>query len=411
MRKKKFVIVGAGNRGLNSYVIPMVERYSDYAELVGVYDINHGRSEVVAKYSGARVYDNFDTMLDEERPDSVIITTVDAYHSDYIIKSMEKGYDVISEKPMTIDAAKCQEILDAEKRTGKKLTVTFNYRYVPYSTKIKQLIRDGIIGKVYSIHFEWSLDRSLVLSGHGSSYYRRWNSIMKNSGGLLVHKSTHHFDLINWVINDEPEYVAAFGKLNVYGKDNAPFSDCGTHCRVCKCCNKCEFYYELNEQEKELYADNEKLDNYYKDACVFREEIDIYDTMSVNVQYKKGALLSYSLNSTAAYEGWKMIINGEKGRLEAQLIETGIYSGNKSNEIRVYDLNNNVTQFIVPVDNGSHGGGDERLLRQLFIGNQDDPYGHFAGSKAGANSLLIGACANKSIKTGKIIAIDDEIRF
>jgi predicted dehydrogenase len=89
---------------------------------------------------------------------------------------------------MTTDEKKAQNILDTQKRTGKKLRVTFNYRYAPGNTKIRELIMDGAIGDIFSVHFEWLLDIR-----HGADYYRRWHRNKHNSGGLLVHKSTHHF--------------------------------------------------------------------------------------------------------------------------------------------------------------------------------------------------------------------------
>src|SRR5699024_6966115 len=111
---------------------------------------------------------------------------------------------------------KAQAIVDAQKRTGKELRVTFNYRYAPHNTKIRELIRDNVIGDVFSIHFEWLLNTE-----HGADYFRRWHRNKLNSGGLLVHKSTHHFDLVNFWINSYPKTVFAFGDLNFYGMANA----------------------------------------------------------------------------------------------------------------------------------------------------------------------------------------------
>ena len=106
---------------------------------------------------------------------------------------MELGCDVITEKPMTTDEVKAQAILDAVKRTGRKLRVTFNYRYAPHNTKIRELLANGVIGEVFSVHFEWLLNTQ-----HGADYFRRWHRDKRNSGGLLVHKSAHHFDLVNF---------------------------------------------------------------------------------------------------------------------------------------------------------------------------------------------------------------------
>jgi predicted dehydrogenase len=71
---------------------------------------------------------NFDRMIGETRPDIVMVTTVDATHARYIIRALELGCDVLSEKPLCTDEEQCQAILDAQKKSGKKVTVTFNAR-------------------------------------------------------------------------------------------------------------------------------------------------------------------------------------------------------------------------------------------------------------------------------------------
>ena len=298
---KRYAFAGASGRMLGMYARPMKSDFSDVAELVGVYDINPGRAEYAGRECGIPVYRDFEQMISEAKPDVVLVTTVDAYHSDYIIRSLELGCDVITEKPMTIDAERCRAILDAEERSGHSVTVTFNYRYAPFQTKIKQLITDGAIGDVFSVHFEWLLDRNMDVLAHGTSYYRRWNARMAKSGGLLVHKSTHHFDLVNRWLGQRPMRVSAFGKLNLYGaagSEKYASGMKGRNCRECKFADRCGFRYELTDFEKKFYAENEKYDGYMKDGCVYADDIDIYDTMSVNVSYDGGAMMSYSLNST-----------------------------------------------------------------------------------------------------------------
>ena len=406
--KKKYAFAGASSRAYDSYAKPLSTKYADTAELVGIYDINIGRSEIISKNCGnIPVFDNFDKMIETSKPDAVIVTTVDAYHSDYVVRSLELGCEVIVEKPLTIDAEKCKAILDAEKKYNKKVTVIFNMRYVPFASKVKELILSGAVGEVYNVHFEWLLDRVMSFSAHGTSYFRRWNSRMAKSGGLLLHKSTHHFDFINWVIDAVPKKVSAFGKLNVYGKNGAYR---GKNCRSCEHTEECPFFYKLSAFEREFYAGQEKYDGYYKDGCVFSEEIDIYDTVSLNVLYDKGQLMSYSLNAAAAYEGWRVAINGSKGRLEAFSPFTGFQAGESS--IKVFDLGDNLTEYKVAELQGTHGGSDD-LMRDEIFGQKPlkpDPLGRAADISAGVNSLMIGASANISIKQGIVVDIDELLK-
>ena len=407
--KKKYAFAGASARAYSMFAENIVNHFSEYAEMVGIYDINYKRAEVFSSdFGNFPVFRDFDEMLQETKPDTVIVTTVDAFHSDYIIRSLKAGCDVITEKPMTTDKEKCEAILEAEKESGKKVTVTFNYRYAPYMTEIKKFIAEGNLGEIYSVDFEWTLDRVTDILGHGASYFRRWNRYMKNSGGLLVHKSTHHFDLVNWWIDQDPEQVFAYGKLNLYGK-NGKFR--GKNCRECEHKNECEFYEDITKDWyiKKYYTDCEDVDGYNKDACIFAEDIDIYDTMSVNVKYRQGAILNYTLNATAAYEGWRMSINGSKGRLEADHPESGIRALDDTLKLTFYDLSGNIITREIPKLRTGHGGGDVRLLKSVFVGKQEDPLGHQAGTLAGANSILIGASANISIKENRPVMIDEGV--
>jgi predicted dehydrogenase len=401
--KKKYVLVGASSRSVGMYADYMVTELSEYSEIVGVFDVNPLRIEAAKREAGLSCpsYTDFDQMIAETNPDVGIVTTVDRFHHEYIIRCLEAGVDVITEKPMTIDAEKCNAILEAEKRTGRKIIVTFNYRFAPYTTAVKQAIRDGVVGEVLNVDFEYLLDTK-----HGADYFRRWHRRKENSGGLLVHKATHHFDLVNWWIEDEPEEVMAFGTRRFYGPTR---KERGERCLTCEYKSTCEFYYDLaaDELSKRIYLECESADRYYRDRCVFDDEIDIEDSMSVNVKYAKGALLSYSLIAHSPYEGWKISVSGTNGRLEAAEYHSGLRADEPAYYFDVYDRKNQKIGYTVPKSEGSHGGGDKRLMRMIIAGGQPDPLGHLAGSYAGAISILIGIAGNKSIAEGRNVKIKD----
>lgn len=400
---KRYAFAGASGRALSMYARPMRERYADCAEPVGVFDPNGTRARYVADAAGGvPAFDDFGRMLRETRPDAVIVTTIDRTHHQYIIGALEAGCDAITEKPMTIDDARCRAILAAEKATGRAVTVTFNYRFSPYVTRVKELIRAGSIGTPTGIDFEWFLDRR-----HGADYFRRWHRRKENSGGLLVHKATHHFDLINWWLEDEPHDVFAFGDRRVYGPTR---SERGERCSTCAYASTCEFYADFRQdpEKQHLYFAAEHEDGYFRDRCVFADDIDIEDTMSAVVRYQGGALLSYSLIAYAPYEGWRMAINGTAGRIEAEEHHSGPHARDGVQKIAVHRGPGGPEVVDVAMSRQGHGGGDERLREYLFATNRPaDPLGHTAGSWAGAMSALIGIGANQSIATGQPVAIDD----
>ncbi|MDF2668330.1 MAG: oxidoreductase domain protein [Paenibacillus sp.] len=389
---KTVVLVGAGGRARSMFALPFVEELKSSVRFEGIFDTNSIRAKALSEEcGGVPIYDDFDTMLKSARPDTVVVASSDSTHHTYIIAAMEAGCDVISEKPMTIDAEKCREILETEQRTGRSLKVTFNVRFIPYVAKIKELLQQKVIGDVHHVSLEWFLDRS-----HGADYFRRWHAQMEHSGGLLVHKSTHHFDMINWWLDSQPEDVHAFGNRVFYGPTR---ENRGVRCLTCEHKISCEFYFDISKDSfvNRYYLQAEQEDGYFRDQCIFGERINIYDTMSVHVQYQSGQMLTYSLVAYSPFEGWKATIQGSGGRMEIGFQYSGADIDNEGHTIRVINPQGEITEYHVPAAAGGHGGGDERLRRMLFVGDMEDPLGQQAGSLSGAMSALIGAAANVSI--------------
>ncbi|GAB6928481.1 Gfo/Idh/MocA family oxidoreductase [Paenibacillus sp. JCM 10914] len=400
---KKYVLVGAGSRALYMFAKPMATDWKGIISFEGVYDSNPLRAGYLSEECGGiPVYDHFHEMLSAVQPDVVIVASTDYTHHTYIVEALRAGCDVISEKPMTIDEEKCRDILRAEQESGKKVTVTFNLRFAPYFARVKELLMEGVIGEVYQIDLEWFLDRR-----HGADYFRRWHAEMKNSGGLLVHKSTHHFDIINWWMNSKPVEVHAFGTRRVYGDDR---QDHGIRCLTCHRQDDCEFYMDIEQDPfiQKYYQQAEGEDGYFRDRCLFDRRIDIYDTMSVNVRYESEATLTYSLVAYSPYEGWRAAINGSKGRIEvSNTYSNADMKQGEASQIRIYRTDG--TSEIVEVNTSAegHGGGDAKLRQALFEGGVADPLGQQADSHVGAESLLIGATANRSIAEGRALRLPD----
>ena len=403
MAKRKVAMVGTGHRGTSMWGTPVVREFADIIEFVGLCDKNIGRAETAKKMLGVScaTYTDFEKMMQETKPDLLIVTTVDATHDEFIIKGMEMGADIITEKPMTTDETKCRAILDAEKRTGKKVTVTFNYRYSPHRQKIYELLREGAIGKVTSVDFHWYLD-----TRHGADYFRRWHRLRENSGSLWVHKASHHFDLLNWWLESEPESVYAQGALENYGK-NGPFRS--TNCRACPHKSDCNYYWDITKDKRltALYVDNEKYDGYHRDGCVFKEDINIFDKMAATIHYANGVNVSYSLTTYSPYEGYRIAFNGTKGRLEAWVKESGKMTIEPYDELMLSKNFGEVEYIKVPQAEG-HGGGDARLRDKIFRKpGAKDTFRQAAGSRDGAMAILVGIGARKSIQTGQPVRIED----
>ncbi|MFZ4620925.1 MAG: Gfo/Idh/MocA family protein [Bacteroidota bacterium] len=400
----RIAMVGTGHRGTGMWGRDVVRTYGDKVNFVGLCDINPGRLEFAKNHMkvNSPVFTDFDDMLKKTSPEVVIVTTVDATHNFFIVKALNAGIDVITEKPLTTDEVKLKEILDAERKSGKKVIVTFNYRYSPHRSKIKELLAQGRIGRVTSADFHWYLDVY-----HGADYFRRWHRLREKSGTLLVHKASHHFDLLNWWLDSDPSVVNAYGGLEFYGKNHEFRS---TTCRGCPFKEKCKFYFDITKDERltALYPANEKYDGYVRDGCVWKEDINIYDKMAVQIKYMNNVQVSYSLTTYSPYEGYRIAFNGTEGRLEAWIQERQPWPKESYDEIQITDNFGKMEKVRIEEQTGGHGGGDDRMKDDIFLAEkQDDPLKRAAGLRDGAMSVLIGIGARKSIESGTTIRIAD----
>lgn len=421
MQMTKYAIVGTGSRH-KMFRTAVAETYAGQNTLVGLCDSNEQRlslsaSAVDAGGNGIPTYlaPQFPEMLREQAPDKVIVTVPDYLHHEYIVTALRAGCDVVTEKPMTIDLPKLKTILDAQAETGRAITVAFNYRYTPARTQLKDILMSGAIGKVTAVSFRWFLDRV-----HGADYFRRWHRYKDRSGGLLVHKATHHFDLVNWWLGSSPVTVTAHGRRAFYTPETAKvlgLAEHGPRCHGCPVADRCDFMLDLTADEalRELYFEAEGEDDYLRDRCVFDDDITIEDTMQVHATYNNGASLNYTLCAYSPWEGLEITFYGTKGQLTHRHVEVhGVFGGRRD---RIKGTESVTTtlhlagQLPRAVDvwegSGDHGGADPVMLGYLFDSTASpDHYGRSSTYIDGAWSILTGIAANASISSGETVHID-----
>jgi predicted dehydrogenase len=449
--RTRYAIVGTGARA-EMYVRALTLEHSATAELVGFADVNSKR---MASYNrllaslGARpvpayhATEQFGLMLDKEQVDVVLVTSVDRTHDEYIVAALDAGRDVISEKPMTVDAPRCRRILEAVERTGRSVTVTFNYRYNPVHEAVKRLLSDGVVGEIGSVHFEWLLDVR-----HGADYFRRWHRDKANSGGLMVHKASHHFDLVNWWLAARPVNVYAAGRLFFYGSSGARHGYDRGYVRAhgAPAAEGDPFALQLANSPRlsELYLEAESEDGYLRDRNVFGPGVSIEDDMAVLARYDTGATMSYHLTAYAPWEGYRFMVNGSKGRLELEMVESDhvdpalagtakgavVHGESAAGErgwmrLSVHPFWEPSREITVPgYTRGGHGGADARMTAVLFggapstglapaaaapagTGPTADDLDRKATATDGALALLTGLAANESFETGQQVRVAD----
>ncbi|QIK71078.1 Gfo/Idh/MocA family oxidoreductase [Propioniciclava coleopterorum] len=432
---QRYGLIGSGHRA-QMYTDAIGGAHSDVATLVAIADSNPGRAEyhrdrMVAEYGYApdalTLYgpDDVERMITEQQLDRVIVTSPDFTHAEMITRCLRAGVDVVVEKPLTIDADSANAIVDAVKETGHQVVVTFNYRYSPRNSALKEIIQSGQIGTPLSMTFEWVLD-----TAHGADYFRRWHREKANSGGLLIHKSSHHFDLINWWLADVPKRVYASGGVKFYGAENAdarglaPRPERGTHDG-----EHGPFELDLRDDPrlKALYLDNEQYDGYIRDQDVFGPGVTTEDNLAVIVDYEGGPTLSYALNAHSPWEGYRVAVNGTLGRAELEVIERARISVDADGKVVVdpsamadqvgaRDKGERLTvqkhfeaaqEVEIPEGTGGHGGGDALLLSDVFNGPGEDPLGRPSDYIDGLRAISVGICGNASLASGAAVSPAD----
>lgn len=405
--KRRIALVGTGVRGCSTWGRTLIQDYGDVLEMVGLCDINPIRLEYAKTYMGAGcpTYTDFRKMVQETKPGTIIVTTTDCFHAKYICLALEMGCNVITEKPMATDEKMAQDIIDTERRTGKELIVTFNYRYSPEAVKIKEFLLSREIGEVTSVDFNYYLD-----TDHGASYFRRWHGFKQFSGSLLVHKATHHFDLMNWWLAAEPVEVNAYGHLRKYGH-NGIFRS--ARCMNCPHKSSCEFFWDItpNAHLMNLYVRAESADGYLRDACVFRNEINIWDTMNVQVQYHNRVTMSYSLNAFMPYEGYSVGFNGTEGRLDARVYHNQSWQVQSLADFRLTKNFGDSRTSSLKSGGSGHWGADQIMQDRIFRKSDWDPLKRDAGSREGALSILIGIAARRSIEQKRPFRIEELVKL
>ena len=431
--RKRYALVGAGGRA-STFIAALVGDQPHYGEMVAVCDPSptrmayHNRTLVESRGLPAiptYTPDAFDRMLAETRPEVVMVTTPDYLHHEYTIRAMRAGCDVICEKPITIDAEKLRAVFAAKEQTGRSLRISFNLRYAPEFVAVKQVVHAGTIGRPLAADLSWVLDTS-----HGADYFRRWHREKDKSGGLLVHKATHHFDAVNWFVDSYPQRVFCMGELKFYGKaaaeargeryayDRYRDMPAGTN-------DPFAMRLDRDETTRELYMAPERDSGYVRDRNVFGPGITIEDTMVLSARYRNGVLFNYSLVTYAPWEGLRVAITGTKGRVElyirhqAHVVDFPPERKADADEatrplihVRVFPMFG--LPYDVPVERaeGGHGGADPRMLEHIFAPEVGpDPLKQAATHIDGAASALLGICANQSIATGMPVDCDQVFKL
>ena len=418
MKKLKVIVIGAGNRGgtYTDYMTQMTEKY----EVVAVAEPRESRREHVQKKHN--IPDNM--CFDDYKPllalgkiaDIALIATMDRQHFEPAMKAIDLGYDLLLEKPITPTPEECIALTNHANEKGVKVVICTVLRYTFLFNKLKEIIDSGRIGKVMSINHEECVE--FVHQSH--SFVRgNWHN-SEESSFMLLQKSCHDMDILQWLLGKKCKKVQSFGSLSYFTEANAPEGApkrCIEGCPAGETCpyNAVKLYLE-NESNwfrsaatKLVKSSDEDVkkslieSNYGK--CVFHSNNDVVDHQTVNMLFEDDVTVTFTMN--AFNSGGRYInIYGTKGEIRAAL--------KGDCPIKIYDpvtketeeIPCNATDGIL----GGHGGGDAGIIVALYDYMTDNYDGCAIPTiNESCYNHLITFAAEHARKTGTIVDVDEFI--
>ena len=373
-----FAIAGFGDRG--STYASMQQLFPDKMKVVAVADLDPRKVEKARQLYGIpqeNCFSSAEEML--ERPklsDVMVVSTMDRQHVGHAIPALEKGYNILMEKPISPELSKCQEILDVAARCPGKIIVCHVLRYTAFYNKLKELISGGRIGEVVSI----CADENVGYWHQAHSFVRgNWRNSQETSP-MILQKSCHDMDILTWLVGKKCKSVSSFGSTTLFKPERAPQGAALRCLDGCKAKEGCIFDAEkiyltspktglekgTSWMSSVLSLEN-TVESTYKalregpyGRCVYHCDNDVVDHQQVNLLMEDGSTISFTMCAFTedCYRYFKAM--GTKGEIEADM---------HTNQIRLREFGKGEETIDVgklAADLKGHGGGDSGIVQDFL---------------------------------------------
>ena len=397
MKKLRIAIAGLGNRGRLCFEALLMQ-HADEVEISALCDVNDVRLHASARRTNvdsAHCYNDFNAMLAAEKLDGVVVTTPDCFHEPMVIAALEAKVGVLVDKPLATSAAGCRRIIAASEKSGSPVMIGFNLRHHPVAVRLKQVIEQGMLGRIYLVEGEE------FYSG-GRTYLARWNGHTKYCGSLWIHKGSHDFDLMNWMLGfPEPVRVTAVGRKEVFTPDQLPFEpkpgvEPGPSCSKCAYASVCPDIHTYSDAE---WGDEaQRCDGYVKDRCIYNTDTDIHDNGIAIVEYANGVKASFMECFATSRNERRYMLVGTRAAAEVSLEKYRIIISPRWSEETI--------TIQIPNAQGGHGGADPGLV-QSFIDNLAGRSTDVASVRQGLLASSIGEAAERSRRENRTVELSE----
>lgn len=418
-KKLTAILIGAGNRGM-TYTDIMAGLDGKYEVIAVAEPIESRRNHVKAAYNipDHMCFETWEPLLALGKiADIAIICTMDQLHYAPAMEAISQKYDVLLEKPVCPTPEECRKVSKHAEEMGVKVVVCHVLRYTDLFMTLKNVINEGRLGDIISINHE-----ECVGNVHQSHSFVRGNwGNSDRSSCMLLQKSCHDLDILQWLIGKKCKKVQSFGTLTYFTEKNAPEGApeyCIEGCPKADTCpyNAVKLYLDDKKNDwfrttctKEDNPTDEQVENAIRTTqygkCVFKCDNNVVDHQTVNMLFEDDITVTFTMNAFNK-GGRNLHIMGTKGEL------TAATDGGKP--IQLFDFETRETTEIDIYANNSivsgHGGGDSGIVTALYEYLTDSYEGcSISDITTSVNNHLIVFAAEQSRKTGTVVDLDEYI--
>ena len=416
MRKVSLALIGAGDRGMNSYA-PYVLNKPHEVEFVAVAEPNKQKRESFKKQYGIseeHCFTDYKSLLEKPKlADAVMICVQDRMHLEPTMLALEKGYHVMLEKPMSVDPAECIQIGSCAEKYNKILLICHVLRYTPFFSTIKELVDKGSIGKLISIQH----NENVSYWHQAHSYVRgNWRKAEESSPMILA-KSCHDMDIILWLAGSNCIKLSSFGDLSHFKGENAPEGSPERCIQGCPSEKECPYYApkiyltEKIDWPTSVISSDLSMEGRLRalqdgpyGRCVYHCDNNVVDHQVVNMEFENGVTAVFTMCAFTNEMSRTIKLMGTKGEIRGHM---------EKNQIEVIEFGTSKKVTIdhnIGVDIHGHGGGDERLMNDFISLIREENKNGLTSAKNSVQSHLMAFAAEKARVEGTVVNLKKYIQ-
>ena len=423
MKATSVVIAGAGGRGRITYA-PYAKKFPEQMRLIAAADRIPERLEEMRQEYGLeqdKCFSSVEEMFAQPRlADMAFICTQDADHVRHACLALDKGYDVLLEKPVSADIAQCRQLLDKAEKLGRSVTVCHVLRYAPFYQKLKSLLEEGALGEIISIQ-----------ASENVGYWHQAHSFVRgnwrrsgDTSPMILAKCCHDMDLLVWLTGSRCRRISSMGGLSFFRQENAPQGAPDYCMEGCPVKDQCPYDaekiyvtdtltgYDTNGagwMQRAVYGGTDReglraaLGTSPYGRCVFRCDNDVVDNQSVTMEMESGVTISFHMCGLNQRNYRTIHIMGTGGDISGDLEAETLVLNRFGKEPEVIRMN--VEETI-----SGHGGGDYRMLADMFRARSQGQ-GTLTSLRQSLESHYMAMAAESSrLAGGRLVDVDEFVR-